>query len=66
MKAKHEKLMSQRVSTKPIITYKDTRSSILRNKAKNEKDESEKLYKEVENKIRQDKEKDHSKIKKFY
>jgi len=55
-RAKYEKLMLERIKTKPQITYKNTRSTILRNKAKIEKDESEKLYKDVENEIRLDKE----------
>jgi len=52
--------MLQRIKMNPKNTYKNTRSSILRNKANAEKKESEKLYKKVEEELRQDKEKEQS------
>ncbi|ORX77493.1 hypothetical protein BCR32DRAFT_295574 [Anaeromyces robustus] len=64
-KAKHEKLILQKVRMQPTNTYKDTRSSILRNKSIIEKDESEKLYKEIEKELWQDKERDQLKIKNY-
>ncbi|OUM67132.1 hypothetical protein PIROE2DRAFT_5514, partial [Piromyces sp. E2] len=64
-RVKYEKLRLERFKTQPLVTYRDTRSSLLRNKAKNEKDESEKLYKDVEKEIREDKEKDQLKIKNY-
>ncbi|ORX53373.1 hypothetical protein BCR36DRAFT_411148 [Piromyces finnis] len=63
--AKHEKLMLQRVRLQPTITYKNTRSSILRNKAIIEKDESEKLYKDIEKELQQDKKREQLKIKDY-
>jgi len=64
-KANYEKLMLQKIRMNPKNTYKNTRSSILRNKAILEKKESDKLYNEVEEELRQDKEKDQSKIKQY-
>lgn len=57
-KAKNEKLMLQRIRMCPKKTYKDTRSSILRNKAKLEKEESKELYNKIEKELLQDKKKD--------
>jgi len=64
-RAKQNELIIQQLKMQPTNTYRETRSSILRNKAKKEKDESENLYNEVESEIRQDKENQQLKIKNY-
>jgi len=64
-KAKQNKLFIERLKLQPTNTYKETRSSILRNRAKKEKNEIENLYNEIESEVLQDKEQKQLKMKNY-